>query len=209
MTNGPQTIKTGFTTHSLPQVPVLLLVHGEAAVGKTTLAGRLADDLGLPFLGKDDISELLFDKIGTKYNAHSASSKKGIFSSIALRTLSVVVEEFAQARQSVILDAPFHSDMLQTALDHVGQRADVQIVQIFCFAEQATRQARYEARIRSGNRHPGHGDSLTHQIEPPSHPKLNVESTITVDLTEFGDDDYREFLDKLKQTMGGSNAASN
>ncbi len=42
----------------------LIIILGPPGTGKTTLGKRIAKDLNLPFVHKDGIKELLFDKLG-------------------------------------------------------------------------------------------------------------------------------------------------
>ena len=44
----------------------LIIILGPPATGKTTLGRRLAADLRLPFLGRDDFKERLFDRLGCR-----------------------------------------------------------------------------------------------------------------------------------------------
>jgi 2-phosphoglycerate kinase len=43
--------------------PLVVLVGGPPASGKTTLAGRLASELGLPLIAKDGLKETLLDAV--------------------------------------------------------------------------------------------------------------------------------------------------
>lgn len=45
---------------------LLILITGHPCTGKTTLGKRLAEELNLPFVSKDDFKELLFDTLGWK-----------------------------------------------------------------------------------------------------------------------------------------------
>ncbi len=56
-------------THSTPILfvsPLVILVTGLPASGKTTVARQVARHLGLPVFGKDDFKEVLFDTLGWK-----------------------------------------------------------------------------------------------------------------------------------------------
>lgn len=44
--------------------PVLVIVLGAPGAGKTTLARRIAAEIGWPLLVRDDIKEILFDTLG-------------------------------------------------------------------------------------------------------------------------------------------------
>jgi predicted kinase len=178
--------------------PSIIIIHGEAAVGKTSLAQRLASDFDLPYYSKDYFSEMMYDRVDTKFNAPSPSSKNGAFSTISLRALGIVAEEFAESGQSVIIEAPFHADLLQPSLDRIAQ-IGAKTLQIYCFTDQVTRQARYDERLKSGRRHPGHGDRSDHKIGAPSHPPLPIDDTIKVDMTTFDDEEYTELLSQIEE----------
>ena len=45
-------------------MPPLVIVCGPPASGKTTLAGRLSRELGLPILSKDSLKEAMMDHLG-------------------------------------------------------------------------------------------------------------------------------------------------
>jgi predicted kinase len=44
--------------------PLLVVVHGPPAAGKTTIAREIAERLRLPLIAKDTIKEALFDGLG-------------------------------------------------------------------------------------------------------------------------------------------------
>lgn len=44
--------------------PTVVVVQGESGSGKTYVARRLAADLKLPLVAKDDFKELLFERLG-------------------------------------------------------------------------------------------------------------------------------------------------
>ena len=46
--------------------PLLFVITGRPATGKTTLARRLAVDLRLPLIHKDGLKESLYDALGAR-----------------------------------------------------------------------------------------------------------------------------------------------
>jgi 2-phosphoglycerate kinase len=51
--------------------PLLVIITGPPAAGKTTLGRQLAGALSLPFIHKDGIKEILFDVLGWRDRAWS------------------------------------------------------------------------------------------------------------------------------------------
>src|SRR5581483_9605379 len=82
--------------------PLLALVTGAPGSGKTTLARRLASELRLPLLAKDDIKETLYDQLGAPDQA--ASQRLGL---AALTLLRQTAERLLAAGVSVLIEANY------------------------------------------------------------------------------------------------------
>ncbi len=80
--------------------PLLLIILGAPGVGKTTLARRLAELLGLPLLVRDDVKEILFDTLG--WSDREWSRKLGYASWLIMRYMT---GQFLGAGQSVIVES--------------------------------------------------------------------------------------------------------
>lgn len=101
--------------------PLLIIIGGKLATGKSTLARRRADDLGLPFFSKDALKETLFDALGIADRAWSR--QLGIASFALLRTIS---ESLLNAGQSLIVEANFLAEydaaLYQSLIKRYGVR---------------------------------------------------------------------------------------
>jgi predicted kinase len=133
----------------------LLMILGSPASGKTTLARRLAVDLALPTLSKDDVKEALFDLPGRgdrDWSRHLSDASFGALLRLARTQLT--------AGLSCILEGNWraaHAAAVRSLL--MDARAGV--AQIFCRAEPQEIVRRFTLRVR----HPKHLDSLLSPAE--------------------------------------------
>jgi predicted kinase len=134
----------------------LTIILGVPASGKTTLARRLAVDLSLACLCKDDIKEALFDSLGTGDRRWS-----GTLSEASFAVLGRLAGTQLALGRSVIIEGNWratHAAVLRAALDDGAARAR----QIWCCAEPAEIVRRFTQR----KRHAGHLDpSARSEIE--------------------------------------------
>ena len=172
-----------------PRVAVVVLVTGAPASGKTTIARRIARELGLPYLGKDLIKEELFDTLG--WSNREWSKRLGLAS---MQLLYRVATAMLDADQSMVLEANFYARWDTSKLQSLGQTYACQFVQIVCRAPGPVLVERYKRRMLSGERHPGHTDpSFFDEIHARlldekwdaldlPGPVVNVDTTTVVDF---------------------------
>lgn len=134
--------------------PLLVVVTGPPASGKTTLAEELARELGLPLVTKDAIKEALFDALGTGDREWSRALGRAAFAVIYLW-----LETELRAGHSVIAEANFDAGTVGAELERLPPH---RTFQIHCTAPLEVLLSRYSAR----ERHPGHlGDAVLPEIE--------------------------------------------
>ena len=128
------------------QPPLLVVVTGMPAAGKTTLAKSLRRELGLPLLVRDEIKERLYEELGTgdiEWSNRLGSAAFGLLFDFAAVLL--------QSGTAVIVEANF----FRGSEPHFSALPEHRLVQIHCAAPLDVLVSRYTDRPR----HPGHHDA--------------------------------------------------
>jgi predicted kinase len=128
--------------------PLLVVVTGPPASGKSSIARELAEELRIPFLSKDELKERLYEEVGSGDEVEAAieRSATAILYSVARSNLKVGV--------SVLVESNFDRDS-----DTAPLRAlDARIVQVHCGGDTEALVRHFAERSASGDRHPGHDD---------------------------------------------------
>ena len=136
----------------------LIVVSGLPASGKTTFARRLSADLDVPLLAKDDIKELLFEKIPQKDREWSTVQGRA-----AIAMMYAGARELLCADSTVIIESSFDSRYALSDIEELRQLVDAQLIEVHCSLEYAERQRRWSARSAT-TRHPGHLDDPAHVL---------------------------------------------
>jgi predicted kinase len=182
--------------------PALVLVTGKPASGKTTLATRLAADLGFPLLTKDAIKESLYDTIGWSDKAHSQQLGAASF-----RVLFTVLDAVLAAGVSAVAEAPFDREISARELEKLRERRPFTLVQVLCHADGQVLIDRYRARNESGHRHPGHvlTDAMPDvemALADGRHEPVAIESAVfEVDTTDPATIDYERLLQEIRHAL--------
>jgi predicted kinase len=158
--------------------PLLVVVTGPPAAGKTTIARAIAARLRLPLIAKDTLKEALFDGLGTGDLAWS--QRLGEATYLAIQAL---VEESVAAGASMVLEGNLvRGSPLEAALAALPAR----FFQVHCSAPLEFLIERYAGR----SRHPGHVDSeridaLRQAVETGRHEPLYLPGqTIRLETTQ-------------------------
>lgn len=183
---------------------LLVIVTGAPGAGKTTIARRLAQDLSLPLFTRDELKESLFDSLGWSDRPWSAS-----VGAAAWELLYLLAERVLATRQSLLLESNFQARWANTRVAHLQAQTHCRIVQILCQAEPEVLIARYQQRVETGERHPGHVDHLNveamraelrHAWQP-----LDVDGElITIDTTNWHALDYSALRQRVQSHLAAS-----
>ena len=129
---------------------VCILIAGLPASGKSTFAGLLGRELGLPCLSKDSIKESLFDTLG--FASRAEKVRLGV---AAYQVQLDLAESMLRAGQSVILENNFEDSSrapLLEMLDRIGAKP----LTVMLDGDIAAIHARFAARDASPERQRGH-----------------------------------------------------
>ncbi len=132
--------------------PLLVVVSGAPASGKTTIAEQLAKRLRLPMLTKDTFKERLYETIGSGDEVEDAVERA------ALGILYSAADMQLDAGVSVMVESNFDSRSDLGPLRRLHEKHGTRLVQIHCTRAKEKLLERFVGRIEEGARHPGHGD---------------------------------------------------
>jgi predicted kinase len=190
--------------------PLLIIITGLACTGKTSLGHRLAAELHLPFVHKDGIKEILFDRLG--WRDREWSKKMGRTS---IELLYYFIEIQLKAGASLIAESNFKAEFANREFLELKQKYNFEPFQILCQTDGDVLFQRFRARSESGERHPGHVDHLNYDEFKPALLEGGSEALdiggeiLEVDTTDFQKIDYDRLLGVIKQSLATCSIRSN
>lgn len=140
--------------------PLLIIITGLPAAGKTTLATALGAQLHLPVVSKDDYKQVLLDLMpeDERLIRNSEAGKASYF------VMLKVAEVLLTAEQSLIMETHFYRGISELNIIPVADRYQARVLQIFCDAGIEELKRRHAARVAAQTRpyidHPNIHDQL-------------------------------------------------
>ena len=139
--------------------PLAVIVTGLPATGKTSIARRIARVHSLPLLTKDEVKEILFERLG--WGEREWSRRLG-------RASSAILLQFLRAHVAAglpcIIESNFPPEAAPELLALLREQP-FRPFQVVCRTRGDELYRRF--RARTGRRHPGHGDEqLLEELKP-------------------------------------------
>ncbi len=128
----------------------LILITGELAAGKSTLARAIAVRYRIPAFTKDRIKELLCERLGFCDRTENLK-----LSFLTFDLLLEIFSVFAASGQPLVLESNFRQNELDR-LETVVRAAGYETLTISLTGDLNKLYERYHARAASGTRHPAH-----------------------------------------------------
>lgn len=184
------------------QHPIAVIVHGQPATGKTTLAEHLAGDLSLPLFTKDSIKVAIFDALG--WRDREWSSRVG---AAAYKLLDGLMETQLKAGASFIVEANFKPEQDRAKFERLHHQYDVTFVQVLMSAAASVIEQRFAERAAADSRHPSHTEgqagleNLAAILARP-YAALDIPGlVIAVDTTDFANVDYARLTAQVRKHL--------
>lgn len=168
------------------QTRKLVLIVGELAAGKSTIAEYLAARFSVPCFTKDRIKELLCDRFGVGTREENLQ-----LSYLTFDLLLHIFERFSASGQPLILESNFRQNELDR-LEAAAGEAGYETLTLFLTGDLHVLHERFLARAASGSRHPAH---LTQRLDAfedfaaiscARNPRRLFGAVVTVDTTAPG-----------------------
>jgi predicted kinase len=138
--------------------PLLIIVGGPPASGKSTLAEWLAEEFRLPLLSRDAFKEAMMDAIGSPDPETSHE-----YGAAAYKILAILQQQLVKAGVGAVLESNFLRGVSEQDLEPILPRS--RSVAIYCETTVEESLRRFAERARNGDRHPGHHDDEPEKLE--------------------------------------------
>ncbi|MDR3559267.1 MAG: AAA family ATPase, partial [Candidatus Pacebacteria bacterium] len=168
--------------------PLLILISGVPATGKTTFAKKISSALKLPSFSADEIKELISDRISGRENVE-------LFNRVASASYDILycnLKNILEVGGSCVAEALFIKEYSESKIKGLQDKFSCRVIQIYLKGDEKIISERYDNRHLSGERHGSHVPTLALLLKKyggydslVEKSRLQVGETIEIDTTDF------------------------
>jgi dephospho-CoA kinase len=132
--------------------PLLLIITGMPASGKTTLAHFISEKIHCPLLSRDELKEGYINTLGIPHGQLNDAAARHIYD-----TFFATIELLLSQKISLVIEAAFQHKLWKPKLSTLQSIADIKI--LICTTKPEIAVSRFEKRyLQQSSREKYHGD---------------------------------------------------
>ena len=187
--------------------PLLIIVTGRPASGKSTLADILAKEMNCPLISRDSLKEGYINTLGLRHDQLDNSAALHIYHSF-FEVINLLVSK----NISLVAEAAFQHRLWEPQLLPLLEKTQMRI--IICELSPELARDRFKNRLQSNpGRHKFHGDNgvreegglQTDNYEPPN---MDI-PILEVDTTHHYDPGIQQIVAFIRSANGAANSPAN
>jgi len=178
--------------------PLLLVISGMPASGKTTLAHLIAEKTHCPLLSRDELKEGYINTTGVPHAQLNDDSAKHIYEAF-FDTIGLLISR----KISLVIEAAFQDKLWQPKLSILQSDADIKI--LICKTKPDIALSRFEKRyLQESSREKYHGDrsglkNIANELFYNYNPVKSDFPTLVIDTTDNYNPAIEEILEFIHQ----------
>ena len=175
----------------------LLLIMGDLAAGKTTLANKLADRYKIVAFNKDEFKEVIANTYSFKTREESRQ-----ISILAVESMINIFTHFAMVEKPLILESNFHQDEI-IKINELANKYGYDVLTLLVKADISLLHSRFVNRADNENRHPVHCSEVFKNFDDFKkyiefqRKELPLGKVINVDATNFNYQEDEKLLSAI------------
>ena len=183
--------------------PLLVVVTGRPASGKTTLAHILSKEIKCPLLSRDELKEGYINTLDIEHDRLDNSVAWHIYNSF-FEAMDLLISK----NISVIVEAAFQNKLWKPKLLNLSDKAEIKI--IICNTSPDIAKTRFASRLLNDpDRNRFHGDKFMNSVKEQDrlmtehYEPVNIDApTLEVDTTENYNPGLGEIISFIKKNNG-------
>jgi predicted kinase len=178
--------------------PLLIVVTGAPASGKTTLARMIAGKINCPLLSRDELKEGLINTLQLTHSQLNRSVDLHVY-----ETFFETIELLIAKKISIVIEAAFQDKLWRPKLLSLLEKAAIRI--ILCNTSVPLIKARFSNRLlQQPDREKFHGDRSINEEQfaalTENYTPVHIEApTLLVDTTENYNPGLEEIIQFIRQ----------